>query len=668
MERLDAAVSLGGVGGGMDHEHLNQGSLNISDVSKCNDKLLACMIYLTRFAQSELHAPSYRSVIQRTVEVIKTTDPEFVDSSGRMYGGGGGGPVAAATMEDAQKAAAYVRIVEQPAPKALRFRYECEGRSAGSIPGVNSTSENKTFPTIKVEGYKGRAVVVVSCVTKDPPYRPHPHNLVGKEGCKRGVCTVEISPDNMTASFSNLGIQCVKKKDIDEALKTREEIRVDPFRTGFAHRSQPTSIDLNAVRLCFQVFLEGSERGKFTFQLPPVVSDPIYDKKAMSDLVICKLSDCTATVAGGKEIILLCEKVAKEDIQVRFFEEQGGQVMWEGFGEFQPTQVHKQVAICLRTPRYRTLDVDRPVRAHIQLRRPSDGATSEPLPFELIPLESDPKRKRPKEMRIPEVEKAMLQQFGSAMYGSSVHQLPIQTTAQGLEQKPSPQLQMQMPVLHHPTIKREPVETVTTPGPSPYMFAGAQSPMFVGAVSASASPAHSVGRTPSPMDYVMPQPQQQQPQQPPPHQHPHHQQQQQQQQQNYQMEAKLQEILAAGRLQPAQFPSQAHTVQHPTVQVPQQRIADVTSGAGGGTELLDLDSQQLSLGNIDSGDLANFGLFYNSLSENLSSNLNLTDGGGAAANTEAVGGTNMTDSLTRLANTTMQDICSLNSMYKGTGH
>lgn len=66
---------------------------------------------------------------------------------------------------------AYVKILEQPAGKALRFRYECEGRSAGSIPGVNSTSENKTYPTIEIVGYKGRAVVVVSCVTKDQPYR-----------------------------------------------------------------------------------------------------------------------------------------------------------------------------------------------------------------------------------------------------------------------------------------------------------------------------------------------------------------------------------------------------------------------------------------------------------------------------------------------------------------
>lgn len=129
---------------------------------------------------------------------------------------------------------AFVKITEQPASKALRFRYECEGRSAGSIPGVLSSPENKTFPSIQVVGYRGRAVVVVSCVTKDPPYRPHPHNLVGKEGCKKGVCTVEINSDTMSVTFSNLGIQCVKKRDIDEALRVREEIRVDPYRSEYS--------------------------------------------------------------------------------------------------------------------------------------------------------------------------------------------------------------------------------------------------------------------------------------------------------------------------------------------------------------------------------------------------------------------------------------------------
>ena len=54
---------------------------------------------------------------------------------------------------------------------------------------------------------------------------------VGREGCKRGVCTLEIPTDTMTVHFSNLGIQCVKKKDIEHALRVREDIRVDPFRS-----------------------------------------------------------------------------------------------------------------------------------------------------------------------------------------------------------------------------------------------------------------------------------------------------------------------------------------------------------------------------------------------------------------------------------------------------
>ncbi|GAB1867850.1 Embryonic polarity protein dorsal [Camponotus japonicus] len=312
--------------------------------------------------------------ISDIIEVIQTTDP---------------GSMATIAMDN-DHVQPYVEILEQPASKALRFRYECEGRSAGSIPGINSTPENKTFPSIRIVGYNGRAMVIVSCVTKDAPdnkgYRPHPHNLVGKEVCKQGVCKVEVPAGNMVVTFSNLGIQCVKKKDIEEALRVRQELRVDPFRTGFEHKRHPTSIDLNAVRLCFQVFLEGSQKGKFNKPLPPVVSDPIYDKKAMSDLVICKLSHCSASVAGSMDMILLCEKVAKEDIQVRFFEERDGQLLWEGYGDFQPTHVHKQTAIAFRTPSYRTQQVEQPVQVYIQLRRPSDGATSEPLPFQMLPL------------------------------------------------------------------------------------------------------------------------------------------------------------------------------------------------------------------------------------------------------------------------------------------
>nr|CAD7581414.1 unnamed protein product [Timema californicum] len=153
----------------------------------------------------------------------------------------------------------------------------------------------------------------------------------------------------------------------------------------------------------------------------------------MSDLVICRLSDCSCSVAGGKEIILLCEKVAKEDIQVRFYEEREGHMVWEGFADFQPTHVHKQVAITFRTPHYRTIEVDAPVKAFVQLRRPSDGATSEPLPFEFLPLDSG----RP---TFWSLRKALVKKGNYAMFSSILASNTAYLTRQvgsGSEQQPT---------------------------------------------------------------------------------------------------------------------------------------------------------------------------------------------------------------------------------------
>ena len=35
----------------------------------------------------------------------------------------------------------------------------------------------------------------------------------------------------MTCCFSSLGIQCVKRKEIESALQLRQQIRVDPFQS-----------------------------------------------------------------------------------------------------------------------------------------------------------------------------------------------------------------------------------------------------------------------------------------------------------------------------------------------------------------------------------------------------------------------------------------------------
>ncbi|NWS50637.1 RELB factor, partial [Probosciger aterrimus] len=41
-------------------------------------------------------------------------------------------------------------ITEQPKQRGMRFRYECEGRSAGSILGQSSTEASKTLPAIEL--------------------------------------------------------------------------------------------------------------------------------------------------------------------------------------------------------------------------------------------------------------------------------------------------------------------------------------------------------------------------------------------------------------------------------------------------------------------------------------------------------------------------------------
>ena len=58
---------------------------------------------------------------------------------------------------------------------------------------------------------------------------------------------------------------------------------------------------------------------------------PVFDAKAKKELVIMDISETEAPVEGGKKIILLCEKVLREDVKVRFWDPLSG---WEGWGQF----------------------------------------------------------------------------------------------------------------------------------------------------------------------------------------------------------------------------------------------------------------------------------------------------------------------------------------------
>nr|XP_023837857.1 transcription factor p65-like [Salvelinus alpinus] len=147
----------------------------------------------------------------------------------------------------------------------MRSRYKCEGRSAASILGEKS-NDTKAHPAIKE-----RDSVGVSLVTKNPPHKPYPHELVGKD-CKHGYYEADLQ-ERRVHSFQNLGIQCVKKKDVAEAVSCRLQTKNNPFNIPEANMWE--EFDLNAVRLCFQASIT-LPTGELC-PLEPVVSQPIYD-------------------------------------------------------------------------------------------------------------------------------------------------------------------------------------------------------------------------------------------------------------------------------------------------------------------------------------------------------------------------------------------------------
>lgn len=125
----------------------------------------------------------------------------------------------------------------------------------------------------------------------------------------------------------------------------------------FDHKDQIDKINRYELRLCYQAFITV---GNSKVPLDPIVSSPIYGKS--SELTITRLCSCAATANGGDEIIMLCEKIAKDDIEVRFYEtDKDGRETWFANAEFQPTDVFKQMAIAFKTPRYRNTEITQSV-------------------------------------------------------------------------------------------------------------------------------------------------------------------------------------------------------------------------------------------------------------------------------------------------------------------
>ena len=99
------------------------------------------------------------------------------------------------------------------------------------------------------------------------------------------------------------------------------------------------------------------------------------------------ISDNTAPVDGGKKIIILCERVARDDIKVRFYDPDPFN-HWEEWGDFNASDVHKQYAISVKAPRYDNRNITENKKVFLELVKPSDDSRSDPQEFYFLPLES----------------------------------------------------------------------------------------------------------------------------------------------------------------------------------------------------------------------------------------------------------------------------------------
>merc|ERR1711881_593461 len=127
--------------------------------------------------------------------------------------------------------------------------------------------------------------------------------------------------------------------------------------------------------------------------LEPVVSTVIRDRKSHGNLVIANYSDNSAPAEGGKKIILFCEKVAKDDIEVHFsYKNQNGAEQVQK-GIFSPNDVHKQFGILLHTPALIDhQNITEEVHAQMYLYSKKNGVMSEGVDFCFLPKQFEMKR------------------------------------------------------------------------------------------------------------------------------------------------------------------------------------------------------------------------------------------------------------------------------------
>ncbi|KAJ8675532.1 hypothetical protein QAD02_011318, partial [Eretmocerus hayati] len=309
-----------------------------------------------------------------------------------------------------------LEIIVQPV-EVFRFRYEketkgCYGRILGD--GKNGA------PTVQMKGCNDLQRIVIRCTlccADETLNFQSPHRLIRKRGnvIENGPIDIAVSRlNNYTAKFDNMSIILVKgvKKNFgmrrtkntgeqdERNVKKRSSTMLKLEKAQITSRGNKSQKSMNShnVSLCFQGYYKKIDGSLYPLT-DPVYSRPIGNSRNVSTgkLSIERMLNPTGSCEGGDSVSLMVDKVDKDNIQVRFCElDNENKEIWNGEGEFVPTDIFQRCVIQVRTPPYHDLGITQPKQAFIYLFRPSDGRVSGMRPFLYKPSIASPKQRHPR--------------------------------------------------------------------------------------------------------------------------------------------------------------------------------------------------------------------------------------------------------------------------------
>ena len=268
----------------------------------------------------------------------------------------------------------------QPQPRGHRFRYLTEKLEHGHLLGDREGM--KAYPTISIQNCPPSACIYIHvslCVEESD--QVHMHNLHGKnvfngqylvklqagiDGCL--TCPLEGISICRTKKSSKHEMLCcklaqkvlLKENGIDhymELMKGCVELNSE-FKVSWFENNFPNMNSLlgeagcicaanNAVRLNCQVFVFIDEKQYKYIHLQDI-SRTVFNKQcaACATLMIREISHVSGST-NGEKVILLCDIVEKDDIEIAFFTLNDHFI---GMGNFSQLNVWHQHSIVFTTP------------------------------------------------------------------------------------------------------------------------------------------------------------------------------------------------------------------------------------------------------------------------------------------------------------------------------